>query len=60
MTSSRAVLCRDLNPVEEFVTADVKLSCSLITTTAQVAVAEQLPVVGVDFLLGNDLAGGRL
>ena len=60
MTSSKAVLCRGLNAVEKFVTADVKLSCPLITTTAQVAVVEQLPVAGVDFLLGNDLAGGRV
>ena len=41
-------------------TAEVKLSCPLITTTAQVAVAEDLPVASVDFLLGNDLAGGRV
>ena len=60
MTSSKAVLCRGLNAVEKFVTADVKLSCPLITTMAQVAVAKQLPVAGVDFLLGNDLAGGRV
>ena len=60
VTSSKAVLYRGLNAVEKFVTADVKLSCPQITTTAQVAVAEQLPVAGVDFLLGNDLAGGRV
>ena len=60
VTFSKAVLCRGLNAVEEFVTADMKLSCPLITTTAQVAVAEHLPVAGVDFLLENDSAGERV
>ena len=40
VTSSKVVLCRGLNAVEKFVTADVKLSCPLITTTAQIAVAD--------------------
>ena len=56
VNSSTAVLYRGPNAVEELVTADMKLSCPLITTTAQVTVA----VAGVDFLLGNDLAGGRV
>ena len=60
VTSSKAVLCRGINTVDEFVTAEVKLSCPLVTTSAQVAVADDLPVVGVDFLLGNDLAGGKV
>ena len=60
VTSSKAVLCRGLNTVEEFVTAEVTLSCPLVTATARVAVADELPVAGVDFLLGNDLAGGRV
>ena len=46
--------------MEEFGTAEVALSCPLVTTTAQVALAEELPMAGVDFLLGNDLAGGRV
>ena len=60
VTSFKAVLCRGLNAVEKFVTTDVELLCPLIITTAQLAVVEQLPVAGVDFLLGNDLAGGRV
>ena len=60
VVSSEAVLCRGLNTVEEFGTAEVKLSCPLVTAEARVAVADDLPVAGVDFLLGNDLAGGRV
>lgn len=39
---------------------EVKLSYPLVTTTAQVAVTDDLPVAGVSFLLGNDLTGGRV
>lgn len=37
----------------------MKLTYPLVTMEAQVAVAEDLPVAGADFLLGNLLAGGR-
>ena len=60
MATTEAVLCRGLNTVEEYGTAEVTLSCPLITTTACVVVADDLPVAGVDFLLGNDLAGGKV
>ena len=60
VASRGAVLCRGINTVEEFATAPVTLTCPLVTATARVAVAESLPVSGVDFLLGNDLAGGRV
>ena len=60
MTTTKAVLCRGLNTVEEYGTAEVTLSCPLLTTTACVVMAEDLPVAGVDFLLGNDLAGGKV
>ncbi len=60
VTTTKAVLCRGLNTVEEYGTAEVTLSCPLLTTTACVVVADDLPVAGVDFLLGNDLAGGKV
>ncbi|MPC35885.1 hypothetical protein E2C01_029322 [Portunus trituberculatus] len=49
-----------LNTVEPYPKALVTLSCPLVTTAARVAVAEKLPIPGVDFLLGNVLAGGRV
>lgn len=36
----------------------MKQSYPLVATTTQAAVADNLPVVGVNFPLGNDLAGG--
>ncbi|WP_435325962.1 hypothetical protein, partial [Klebsiella pneumoniae] len=38
----------------------VMLECPLVTVQAEVAIVDQLPVDGVDFLLGNDLAGGKV
>ncbi len=60
VATGKAVLCRGINTVESFATAQVKLVCPLVTTEACVAMADHLPVAGVDFLLGNDLAGGRV
>ena len=37
----------------------VQLSCSLATGIHNVGVSLSLPVKGVDFLLGNDIVGGR-
>lgn len=55
--SSNAVLRRIINTVKESVTAKVKLQCPLVTTTAM---TDDLPVAGVDRLLGNGLTGGRV
>ena len=38
----------------------VHLQCPVVTVTAEVAIVDSLPVDGVDFLLGNDLAGGKV
>lgn len=38
----------------------VKLSGPLVTTTVQLAAATDLPVTGINFLLGNGLDGGRV
>ncbi len=38
----------------------MRLLCPLVTFEVRVALAEDLPVSGVDFLLGNDLTGGRV
>lgn len=48
-----------INAVEEFVTAEAKLSGLWVTTAAQMEVADDLPVARIDFLLLNDLGGGR-
>lgn len=45
--------------MEKFAIPEVKQSCPLVTNTAQVAVMDDLPVAGIDFLVGNDLASGR-
>ncbi|KAF7706561.1 hypothetical protein HF521_019815, partial [Silurus meridionalis] len=38
----------------------VHLQCELCTGFVRVAVRPSLPVTGVDFILGNDLAGGKV
>ncbi|KAK0144398.1 hypothetical protein N1851_017218 [Merluccius polli] len=38
----------------------VYLSSTLVSGTVQVAVRDQLPVAGVDLILGNDLAGNKV
>ena len=38
----------------------VTIQCPVVCATGQVAVVESLPVEGVDVLLGNDLAGGKV
>ena len=38
----------------------VCLSSNLVSGTVQVAVRDQLPIVGVDLILGNDLAGNKV
>lgn len=60
VTSPEVLLCRGTNTVEEFAKADVKQSCPLDTNTALVAVADDLPVAGVDFLLDNYPSCGRV
>ncbi|KAK4318854.1 hypothetical protein Pmani_010176 [Petrolisthes manimaculis] len=39
---------------------DVTLDCSTAKGTVRVGVVKELPVPGVNFLLGNDIAGGRV
>lgn len=60
VTSSKEVLCWAINIAEEFVTSEVRLSCPLVTTRAQLPVADDLLTGGEDFLLGKDLAGKSL
>lgn len=60
VTSSNVVLRRYINAVEEFATAEVKLSCPLATTTGHFVVANDLAVADLAFLLQNDLAWGRV
>lgn len=38
----------------------VKLSCPLVTGRVRIGVRDQLPVTGVDIILGNDLAGQKV
>ncbi len=58
--SRKVVLHQGINAVERFATTKVRLTCPLVTTEIQVAMAEDLPVSRVDFLLGNDLAEGKV
>ena len=53
----RDVLCRGINAINRFITTTLRLRCPLVDAEARVAVMDELPVPGVDFLLGNDLAG---
>ncbi|KAK4296245.1 hypothetical protein Pmani_031245 [Petrolisthes manimaculis] len=39
---------------------DVTLDCSIAKGIVRVGVVKELPVPGVNFLLGNDIAGGRV
>ncbi len=52
--------CRRISAAERFTTAEIRLTCPLVTAEARVALAEDLPVMSVDFLLGNDLAVRRV
>jgi len=54
------VLCRGVNANAYHNLVPVKLECPLATVSAAVAVVDELPVDGVDFLLGNDLAGAQV
>ncbi len=58
--SVKSVWCRRIGAVESFAMAEIRLSCPLVTTEARVALAKDLPVSAVDFLLGSDLAGGKV
>ena len=60
VSTGRYVLCRGMNSVEYYDYVHIELACPIVTAAAQVAVADALPVDGVDFLLGNDLAGARV
>ena len=60
IVAEMATACRGLFAAGALATVNVTVSCPIITTTAPVAVMEELPMKGVDFLLGNDLAGGRV
>lgn len=51
------VLRRRLNSNKYHDYVLVKLEFPLATVSAKVALAEVLPIKGVDFLLGNDIAG---
>ncbi len=54
VASGQPVWCQGIG------TAEIRLTCPLVTVVARVALAEDLPVSDVDFLLENDLAGGRV
>ncbi len=60
VASDQPVLCWGNGAAESFATTEIWLSCPLVNAKAQVALVEDLPVSGVDFLLGNDLASGRV
>ena len=61
ITSGPTLPCRGLFVTGKLATIPVTVSCPILTTTAPVAVMEDdWPMPGVDFLLGNDLAGGRV
>ena len=60
VSTGRHVLCRGMSSVEYYDYVHVELACLIVTTAAQLAVADTLPVDRVDFLLGNDLAGARV
>ena len=60
VSTGRYVLCRGMNSIEYYDHVYVELACPIVTAAAQVALADTLPVDGVDFLLGNDLAGARV
>ena len=51
------VLCRGVNPNAYHDLVPLKVDCPLVTVSAAVAVADELPVEGVDFLLGKYVAG---
>ena len=55
----KEVLCRAINAVNRFPTTTLCLRCPPVSAEARVAVMDELPVSGADFLLGNDLVGGR-
>uniref|UniRef100_A0A1A7XKF8 Gypsy retrotransposon integrase 1 n=1 Tax=Iconisemion striatum TaxID=60296 RepID=A0A1A7XKF8_9TELE len=38
----------------------VKLNCPVVSGMVQIAVCKELPIAGIDVLLGNDLARGRV
>ena len=58
--AAMATACRGLFAAGALATVNMTVSCPIITATAPIAVMEELPMRGVDFLLGNDLAGGRV
>ena len=61
IASGPTLPCRGLFVSGRLATLPVTVSCPILTTTAPVAVMEDdWPMPGVDFLLGNDLAGGRV
>lgn len=51
ISTGRYVLCLGMNAVDVYGCVHVKLDCPNVTVAAQVAVAEVLPVKGVDFLI---------
>lgn len=50
------VLCRGINSVDYYNYVQVELACPIMSAPAQVA----LPVEGVDFFWGNDLAEAKV
>ena len=53
VSTERHVLCRGMNSIEYYDYVHVELACPIVTAAAQVAVADTLPVDGMDFLLGQ-------
>ncbi len=60
VASDQLVWCRGIGTAESFTMAEMRLVCPLVTAEVQVALVEDLPVLGMDFLLGNDLSGEKV
>ena len=60
IVSKEYISCKGVFNDQFLPLVSVMLECPLVTVQAEVAIVDQLPVDGVDFLLGNDLAGGKV
>ncbi|WP_435362551.1 hypothetical protein, partial [Klebsiella pneumoniae] len=60
IASEEFVECKRVFYDEILPLVSVRLQCPLVSASGEVAVLDNLPVEGVDFLLGNDLAGERV
>lgn len=60
INTGQYVQCRGIHSEEYHDLVSVTIRCPLVETTAEVAVVDELPLKGVDFLLGSDLVGNRV